>query len=173
MSDADIQKVQKISQKKFSIGKKTLNLLKPDEVKNLSIRYGTLNDEERDIINRHVKISIDMLNMLVFPKKYAKIPLIAGMHHEKLNAKGYPNGIEAKDIPFEARLLAIIDIFEALTAHDRPYKRPKTLKESYDILENMVKEGDIDGDIVNFLKESKLFKKYAQKYLLKHQLVEE
>ena len=173
MSDADIQKVQKISQKKFSIGKKTLNLLKPDEVKNLSIRYGTLNDEERDIINRHVKISIDMLNMLVFPKKYAKIPLIAGMHHEKLNAKGYPNAIEAKDIPFEARLLAIIDIFEALTAHDRPYKRPKTLKESYDILENMVKEGDIDGDIVNFLKESKLFKKYAQKYLLKHQLVEE
>ncbi len=173
MSDADIQRVQKIAQKSFRIEDKEIKLLKPDEVKNLSIRYGTLNEEERDIINRHVNISIDMLNMLVFPKKYAKIPLIAGMHHEKLNGKGYPNATKAKDIPFEARLLAIIDIFEALTAHDRPYKRPKTLKESYEILENMVKEGDIDGKIVNFLKESKLFRKYAQKYLLKYQLAEE
>ncbi len=173
MSDADIQRVQKIAEKSFFIDNEEIKLLKPDEVKNLSIRYGTLNEEERDIINRHVNISIDMLNMLVFPKKYAKIPLIAGMHHEKLNAKGYPNAVKAEDIPFEARLLAIIDIFEALTAHDRPYKRPKTLKESYDILDNMVKEGDIDGEIVNFLKESKLFKKYGQKYLLDYQLVEE
>ncbi|MMZ63126.1 Cyclic di-GMP phosphodiesterase response regulator RpfG [compost metagenome] len=111
-----------------------------------------------------------MLDMLVFPRKFADVPKIAGMHHEKLNGKGYPNRIKGEDIPFEARLLAIIDIFEALTAHDRPYKRPKTLRESYEILDKMVEAQEIDGEIVSFLKESGLFEKYAKAYLLPQQM---
>ncbi len=170
-SDDDIKRLQDIAKIYYDIDGQRVYLLSEDELTNLSIRYGTLNDKERAIINEHAKVSNDMLNRLVFPKKYAKIPIIAGMHHEKLNGKGYPNGVSEDKIPFEARLLAIADIFEALTAHDRPYKRPKTLKESYKILDQMVQNHEIDGDIVNFLKTSGIFEKYAKEYLLKEQLV--
>ena len=170
MSDEDIAHLEKIATKEFLIEGEIVKLLKPDEVKNLAIRYGTLNEEERAKINEHAKISNDMLNMLVFPKKFKDVPKIAGMHHEKLNGEGYPNGVKGDDIPFEARLLAIIDIFEALTAHDRPYKRPKTLTETYEILDNMVKEGALDGEIIDYLKKSGLFEAYAKKYLLPQQI---
>ena len=170
MDSNDLEKMQHIAKKTYTVERGKISLLSDDELKNLSIRYGTLNDEERAKINEHAKLSNEMLAMLVFPQKFKDVPKIAGMHHEKLNGKGYPNQIEGKNIPFEARLLAIIDIFEALTAHDRPYKRPKTLTESYEILDNMVREGEIDGDIVNFLKKSGLFEKYAQTYLLPEQL---
>ena len=170
MSDEDIAYLEKIAAKEFIIEGEVVKLLKPDEVKNLAIRYGTLNEEERAKINEHAKISNDMLNMLVFPKKFKEVPKIAGMHHEKLNGEGYPNGVKGDEIPFEARLLAIIDIFEALTAHDRPYKRPKTLTETYEILDNMVKEGALDGEIIEYLKQSGLFEAYAKKYLLPQQI---
>ncbi len=171
MSEADLERLDRIAAKRYLVDGREIALLKEDEVKNLAIRYGTLNDEERAKINEHAEVSNRMLDMLVFPKKFRDVPRIAGMHHEKLNGKGYPNKVPGKDIPFEARLLAIIDIFEALTAHDRPYKRPKTLKESYEILDNMVREGEIDGEIVDFLKSSGLFEKYAREYLLEEQLV--
>ena len=170
MDDDDIQRIENIAKKEYFVEGRKIHLLTPDEVKNLSIRYGTLNDEERKKINEHAKISNQMLDMLVFPKKFKDVPKIAGMHHEKLNGEGYPNGVKGDDIPFEARLLAIIDIFEALTAHDRPYKRPKTLSETYAILDNMVKEGALDGEIIKYLKESGLFEKYAKAYLLPEQL---
>ena len=171
-SDEEIKRLEQIAQKRFSIEGQEITLLTEDELKNLSIRYGTLNDEERNIINEHAKVSNDMLSRLVFPKKYANVPLIAGMHHEKLNGTGYPNGITADKISFEARLLAIADIFEALTAHDRPYKRPKTLTESYKILDSMVEKGELDAQIVDFLKSSGLLKKYAKENLLEEQLLE-
>jgi HD-GYP domain-containing protein (c-di-GMP phosphodiesterase class II) len=170
MDDDDIQRIENIAKKEYFVEGRKIHLLTPDEVKNLSIRYGTLNEEERAKINEHAKISNQMLDMLVFPKKFKEVPKIAGMHHEKLNGEGYPNGVKGDDIPFEARLLAIIDIFEALTAHDRPYKRPKTLSETYTILDNMVKEGALDGEIIKYLKESGLFEKYAKAYLLPEQL---
>ncbi len=169
-SDDDIKRLQDIAKIYYDIDGQRVYLLSKDELTNLSIRYGTLNDKERAIINEHAKVSNDMLNRLVFPKKYAKIPIIAGMHHEKLNGKGYPNGVKEEKIPFEARLLAIADIFEALTAHDRPYKRPKTLQESYKILDQMVQNHEIDGEIVNFLKKSGIFENYAKKFLLKEQI---
>ncbi len=170
MTDEEIHKVEEIGRRTYTVNGKTIRLLTDDEIKNLSIRYGTLNEEERAKINEHAKISNDMLAMLVFPKKFKDVPKIAGMHHEKLNGKGYPNGVRAEQIPFEARLLAIIDIFEALTSSDRPYKRPKTLTETYAILDRMVDAGEIDGEIVTWLKESGLFAKYAEQYLKKEQL---
>ncbi len=171
MDDNDIARIEAIAQRRYTVEGKEIPLLSPDEVKNLSIRYGTLNEEERAKINEHAKISNQMLDMLVFPKKFKEVPKIAGMHHEKLNGKGYPNGVRGEDIPFEARLLAVIDIFEALTAHDRPYKRPKTLTETYEILDNMVREGDLDGEIIDYLKKSGLFMEYAKSYLLPEQVV--
>jgi len=171
MDDSDIARIEAIAARRYEVDGKEMHLLTPDEVHNLSIRYGTLNEEERTKINEHAKISNQMLDMLVFPKKFREVPKIAGMHHEKLNGKGYPNAIKGEDIPFEARLLAVIDIFEALTAHDRPYKRPKTLTETYNILDNMVREGDLDGEIIAYLKKSGLFMKYAKAYLLPEQVV--
>jgi len=171
MDDSDIARIEAIAARRYNIEGKEVRLLTPDEVKNLCIRYGTLNEEERAKINEHAKISNQMLDMLVFPKKFKEVPKIAGMHHEKLNGKGYPNGVKGDEIPFEARLLAVIDIFEALTAHDRPYKRPKTLSEAYEILDNMVKEGALDGEIIDYLKRSGLFMKYAKEYLLPEQVI--
>ncbi len=172
MNDDDIQRIKSIMKRVYTVDGETINLLTQNESTNLCIRYGTLNATERAIINKHAKVSNQMLDMIKFPKKYENVPLIAGMHHEKLNGTGYPEGVSEQDIPFEARVLAIIDIFEALTAHDRPYKKPKTLKESYTILNQMVDNGELDGEIVNFLIESKLFEKYAKENMLKEQLVE-
>ena len=170
MDDEDIARIRNIAARSYEIEGKSVHLLSEDEAYNLSIRYGTLNEEERAKINEHAVLSNKMLSMLNFPKKFKDVPKIAGMHHEKLNGEGYPNRVRGEDIPFESRLLAIVDIFEALTAYDRPYKRPKTLQESYEILDNMVKAGEIDGEIVDFLKTSGLFETYAEKYLLKEQL---
>jgi HD-GYP domain-containing protein (c-di-GMP phosphodiesterase class II)/ribonuclease BN (tRNA processing enzyme) len=96
-------------------------LINEEEFKNLSIRKGTLTDEERKIIQSHASIGLKMLNNLHFPKKYKRLPDIAGNHHEKLNGTGYPRGLTAKDLSLEERIMTIADIFEALSAADRPY----------------------------------------------------
>lgn len=163
MHDNDILRIEEISNKSFVIENKTINLLTKDEAKHLSIKRGTLTDEERQKINEHAKITYDMLNMITFPKKYSKVTEIAGSHHEKLNGKGYPLGLKGDEISFEAKMLAIIDILEALTASDRPYKRAKTNEETFDILDLMVQKGELDAQIVTFIKEAGIFEKYIQK----------
>ncbi len=163
--DSKIERIHKIATRKLQIGDKETNLLTPDEVKNLSIRKGTLTDEERDIINNHAAVSLKMLNSIKFPKKYSRVPEIAGSHHEKINGKGYPRGLKGDEISFEARILAVADIFEALTASDRPYKPSKKLSESMKILWFMAKDEDIDRRICRFFYESGLYREYAKKHL--------
>jgi HD-GYP domain-containing protein (c-di-GMP phosphodiesterase class II)/ribonuclease BN (tRNA processing enzyme) len=163
MHESDIQRVNEISQKSFYIDNQMVNLLTPDEVKYLSIVKGTLTDDERDKINEHAKITHDMLNMITFPKKYSNVTKIASGHHEKLNGKGYPLGLSGDEISFETRILAIVDILEALTASDRPYKRAKTEKETFEILDAMVDNGELDKYLVTFIKESKIFDRYIKK----------
>ena len=101
--------------------------------------------------------------MITFPKKYSKVTQIASGHHEKINGKGYPIGLKGDEISFETRMLAIVDILEALTASDRPYKRAKTQKETFEILEEMVKKNELDAEIVGFIKQADIFGKYIQK----------
>ncbi len=160
VKDEDLKRIKTISQKNFLINGEPMMMLSENEVENLSIRRGTLTDKEREKINEHALVTYEMLNMITFPSKFKKVKEIASGHHEKLNAKGYPFGLGANDISFETRILAIVDILEALTASDRPYKRAKTPDESFKILQGMVKNGELDGDIVNFIKEKHILERY-------------
>jgi HD-GYP domain-containing protein (c-di-GMP phosphodiesterase class II)/cAMP phosphodiesterase len=169
LQDEDVARVKEIGAKQFHIDGESFMLLSEDEVKNLTIRAGTLTGEEREKINEHAKVSADMLDMITFPKKFSRVKEIACAHHEKLNGTGYPLGLKAEDISFEGRLMAIVDIFEALTSHDRPYKKPKTLSETFAILHDMADKKEIDKEIINFIQETKAYKRYAESYLLKEQ----
>jgi len=163
--DEDIARVKKIAKRTIIINGVKVNLLNTDEVENLCVRSGTLTKRQRDEINSHAEISLSMLQKLPFPDKLANVTQIAAGHHEKINGKGYPLGLKGDEISFEARILAIADIFEALTATDRPYKKAKKLSESMKILWNMAKDNDIDAEICEYFYSSGLYLDYANKYL--------
>ncbi|MFO7607325.1 MAG: HD domain-containing phosphohydrolase [Desulfurivibrionaceae bacterium] len=162
LSDEKIEKLKEISGQSYQTGEGGVPLLNDEEIINLSIRKGTLNDDERTIINDHVRLTQKMLTDLSFPRKLKKVPDIAGMHHEKLNCSGYPNGLCASEIPLAARILAVADIFEALTATDRPYKHGKKLSESIAILGMMVKDNHLDEDVCDLMVRSGIVRQYVQ-----------
>lgn len=165
MNDANVALIQSMLQNPYSIDGISYPLLNENEAYNLSIQRGTLTKEERDIINQHAQISIDILSKLPFPKKYKEIPQISGNHHEKINGKGYPQGLKGDEISFEARILAIADVFEALTASDRPYKKGNPLSSAMKILYFMAKDDELDRQMVKFFYESGLYLKYAHALL--------
>jgi HD-GYP domain-containing protein (c-di-GMP phosphodiesterase class II) len=140
------------------------------EIYNLSVKKGTLNKEEIFKIQEHVMMTIVMLESLPFPEYLKDVPKFAGAHHEKLNGKGYPRKLKGDEIPIPARILAIADIFEALTASDRPYKTPKTLSQTLKIMAYMARENEIDKEIFTKFVKSKVYEKYAQKYLKPFQI---
>ncbi|MBL4748139.1 MAG: GAF domain-containing protein [Magnetovibrio sp.] len=142
------------------------------EIYNLSISRGTLTDEDRYIIQNHVVQTIIMLNQLPFPKHLKNVPEYAGAHHETLIGTGYPKKLSKKDMSIPARIMAIADVFEALTAADRPYKKPKTLSDSIKILSFMVKDQHIDADLFHVLLRSGVYKDYAERFLKPEQLDE-
>jgi hypothetical protein len=154
---------------KIDIPKDLYNL---GEVYNLSIKKGTLTNEERYKINEHMMMSIIMLEQLPFSDNLKRVPEYAGAHHETLIGTGYPKKLKKQDMSIPARIMAIADIFEALTASDRPYKKAKTLSEAISILSFMVKEEHIDKDIFRLFLSSGAYKEYAQKYLKKEQIDE-
>jgi HD-GYP domain-containing protein (c-di-GMP phosphodiesterase class II) len=140
------------------------------EVYNLSITRGTLTPEERFLINDHIIQTIKMLETLPYPNYLSSIPLIAGGHHEKMSGDGYPLSIEAEHLPVSARMLAIADIFEALTAKDRPYKTPKTLSQALTILAKMAKDRHVDAKLLTLFIEKKVYLSYAEKHLNPEQI---
>lgn len=164
-SDKDAQKIEEIKNETYIFGEKKYNILSDDEAYSLSIQKGTITKKEREIINNHATVSVDILNRLPFPEKYKEVPQIAGNHHEKINGKGYPKGLKGDEISFEARILAITDIFEALTASDRPYKEANSLSVSMKILHDMAKDDHLDKGLVKFFYESGLYLEYAKKHL--------
>jgi HD-GYP domain-containing protein (c-di-GMP phosphodiesterase class II) len=139
--------------------------LTEDEIYNLSVRHGTLNDEERNIINNHAAVSYKMLSGLPFPKKMRHIADYAAAHHEKLDGTGYPLGLTADQLFLQSRIIAIADIFEALTAKDRPYKKGKTVAEALKIMEVMVKDQHIDADLFELFIQEKIYEDYASREL--------
>ena len=171
MNDANVECIQSMAKTPWVIDGVSYALLTENEAYNLSVQRGTLTKEERDIINEHAKISVDILNELPFPKKYQQIPQISGNHHEKINGKGYPQGLKEHEISFEARILAIADIFEALTASDRPYKKGNSIAQAMKILYFMAKEDDLDRNLVKFFYKSGLYLEYAQAHLPKEAYV--
>jgi len=141
------------------------NFLSDNEIKNLNISRGTLTDEEREIINHHIVATIKMLEALPWPKHLRNVPEYAGGHHERMDGKGYPRGLTREQMSVQARVMGIADIFEALTARDRPYKSGKTLSESLAILGNFRKGGHIDPDLFDIFVRQKVYLKYAERFL--------
>jgi HD-GYP domain-containing protein (c-di-GMP phosphodiesterase class II) len=142
------------------------------EVHNLSISRGTINAEERFKINEHIMQTIVMLETLPLPKHLRRVPEYAGTHHETLTGEGYPRGLTAAELSVPARIMAIADIFEALTAADRPYKRAKTLSESVKILWRFKMDGHIDPDLFDLFLTSGLYRRYGERFLRPEQLDE-
>lgn len=171
MRDQDIQRVRELASLTWTDAAGHLRpLLTADEVDNLCVRKGTLTAAERHKINEHAQLSNEMLEQLPFPKKLRRVPEIAGGHHEKLNGKGYPRGLNAGQLSLETRIMALADIFEALTACDRPYKPAKPLSEARKIIEFMVKDGELDGDLVHFFFAEGLDLRYGREELKPEQL---
>lgn len=141
------------------------SVLTPAEVSNLCIERGTLNPDERRIINRHIDVTIEMLEALPFPKHLQRVPEYAGGHHEKMDGTGYPRGLTKQQMSIPARIMAIADIFEALTASDRPYKKAKTLSESLRIMGFMAKEQHIDADLFKIFVQQRVYLQFAQQFL--------
>jgi HD-GYP domain-containing protein (c-di-GMP phosphodiesterase class II) len=141
------------------------DLLDADEVRNLTVRFGTLTEEERKIINNHIVVTIRMLESLPWPRHLKNVPEYAGGHHERMDGKGYPRGLTREQMPVQARVMAIADIFEALTARDRPYKKGKTLSESLHILGKFALNGHIDPDLFDIFVRQKVYLKFARKNL--------
>ena len=142
------------------------------EVYNLCIAKGTLSPEERYKINEHVILTIKMLEKIPFPSHMTKIPEYAGTHHETLVGTGYPRKLTEDALSIPARIMAMADVFEALTASDRPYKKAKTLSASVKILSFMVKDRHLDSDIFKLFLKSDLHNVYAKKYLKPEQIDE-
>lgn len=170
--DETIKQIVDIANTPLNCNGKDFYLITEDEKKLLIVQKGTITEEERDIINEHAVISLEILNKLPFPKKYKNIPSIAGEHHEKINGKGYPQGLKGDEISFEARILAIADIFEALTASDRPYKKANSLSIAMKILFYMAQDDELDRGLVKFFYESGLYLEYAKKSLKPEQIDE-
>ncbi|MGH8681092.1 MAG: HD domain-containing phosphohydrolase [Burkholderiales bacterium] len=143
----------------------TANFLTDDELRNLTISRGTLTQEEREIINHHIVSTIKMLEALPWPKHLRNVPEYAGGHHERMDGKGYPRGLSRDQMSVQARVMGIADIFEALTAKDRPYKKGKTLSESLHILGKFKLNGHIDPDLFDVFIRRKVYLKYAEQFL--------
>jgi hypothetical protein len=165
-----MEKLQKITTRKWVMNGLTQNLAGNDEFDNLSIPQGTLTNEEKEIIRNHVTVTYKMLSQLPFPKKFRSVSGYASFHHERLDGEGYPFGLKGTDIPLQARIIALADIFDALTAKDRPYKKEKTLSEALAIMRSMVEANHIDGELFDLFIKERIYLDYAQKELTPQQI---
>jgi HD-GYP domain-containing protein (c-di-GMP phosphodiesterase class II) len=166
MRDEDVDRVRRIGQYRWrDFAGHEAQFLSEDEVKNLTIRSGTLTEEERKVINHHIVATIRMLEALPWPKHLTKVPEYAGGHHERMDGKGYPKGLTRDQMSVQARCMGIADIFEALTAKDRPYKKGKTLSESLEILGRMKLNNHVDPDLFDIFVRRKVYRRYAEMFL--------
>ena len=150
----------------------SVDFLSENEVENLTIRAGTLTQAEREIINYHIVATIKMLESLPWPKHLKHVPEFAGGHHERMDGKGYPKGLVREDMSVQARIMGIADIFEALTARDRPYKPAMKISEALRIMGNFSKNGHIDPDLFDVFVREKIHLRYARQYLEASQIDE-
>ncbi len=166
MRKEDIERVAQISARNW-IGADGLPqaFLSQEEQDNLSIPFGTLTPAERKIINDHIVLTIRMLESLPWPKHLKNVPEYAGGHHERMDGKGYPRGLMRNQMSVQARLMAIADIFEALTSADRPYKKGKSLSESLHILGKFCLNGHIDPDLFEVFIRDKVYLRFAEKFM--------
>tara|TARA_R110001583_G_scaffold2233_3_gene16385 strand:- start:740 stop:2317 length:1578 start_codon:yes stop_codon:yes gene_type:complete len=169
--DSKIERVYKIAKRyQISIDGKTQSVLTNNEVLNLITKRGTLTAKERQIINDHMTVTVEMLESMPFPKHLKNVPEYACGHHEKMDGTGYPKGLKRDQMSIPARIMAIADIFEALTANDRPYKEPKTLSETLKIMGHMKLDDHIDPDLFDVFIQQKVYLTFAENFLDKSQI---
>lgn len=173
MEPKDQQRVREIAQYHWrNEAGEQVPFLNDDEVENLTIRAGTLTNAERAIINHHIVVTIKMLESLPWPRHLKNVPEYAGGHHERVDGQGYPKGLKGEQMSLQARMMGIADIFEALTAKDRPYKDGKTLTESLTILGKFKEGGHIDPNLFDIFIREKVYLTYAQQFLSSSQIDE-
>jgi HD-GYP domain-containing protein (c-di-GMP phosphodiesterase class II) len=167
MSEADQARVRDIAHRYTLLDADGFEtpFLTADEMANLTISRGTLTAEERKVINHHIEVTIQMLEALPWPKHLQNVPEFAGGHHERMDGKGYPRGLTREQMSVQARMMAIADVFEALTAKDRPYKPGKTLTEALTILGKMKVTGHVDPDLFDVFVREKVYLRYAEQFL--------
>jgi response regulator RpfG family c-di-GMP phosphodiesterase len=152
------ERIQDIAAKAFvDVDGTKVPFLTTKEAENLSIGKGSLNLQERLEIESHVTHSFRFLRQIPWTKDLRRIPTIAYAHHEKLNGRGYPNALHGDDIPFQAKMMAICDVYDALTASDRPYKRALPPERALDILGMEVKDANLDPELVRIFAEGKVW----------------
>jgi HD-GYP domain-containing protein (c-di-GMP phosphodiesterase class II) len=155
LPDAELAEIEALAAETYADSSGELRpLLTPEELVSLSVRKGTLTAEERSVMENHVVMTAKILGQVTFPKEFSAVPGWAAAHHELLNGNGYPNHITAEAIPPEVRLLTVLDVFDALTARDRPYKPGMPVEKAFTILHSMVEEGNIDGNILSLFEKS-------------------
>jgi len=172
MSQDRKDRVNKIASYRWKDNGSLKPFFSEDEIYNLCISRGTLTPEERKIINDHIVVTIDMLEQLPYPKHLRNVPEFAGGHHEKLDGTGYPKGLNHSEMSVQAKIMAIADIFEALTARDRPYKKGKTLSQAMRILGFMKNDAHIDTELFEVFVKEKIYLKYAESFLDPEQIDE-
>ena len=167
MSEADQQRIRDIGQKRKwrNVDGVEADFLGAEEIENLTIRAGTLTQKERETINYHIVATIKMLEQLPWPKHLTNVPEYAGGHHERMDGKGYPKGLTREQMSVQARIMGIADIFEALTARDRPYKHGMKLSQAMGILGNFRKNGHIDPDLFDVFVREGVYRRYAEQFL--------
>ena len=170
MDEKMLDRLKSIAGRKCFLGGDLRNFLSDEEVYNLSIPLGTLTDKEKEIVKNHVTVTHKMLCQLPFPKKLKNVSYYASAHHERIDGAGYPFGLKGDKIPLQARIIALADIFDALTAKDRPYKKEKTLSEAIKIMGYMVKDNHIDRDLFELFIKERIHLDYAKKELTSNQL---
>lgn len=159
ISDENIGKIKFLGSQKFIYQKGTETVLKEEELKAMLVQKGNLTPEERKMIQNHVSVTEKMLSKIKFTKDFKDVPFWASAHHELLNGKGYPHQLTADEIPLPVRILTVLDVFEALVSLDRPYKQPKTPEEAANILDYMIKDGEVDAVVVETFLASKAWEK--------------
>ncbi|MEZ4233626.1 MAG: HD domain-containing phosphohydrolase [Polyangiaceae bacterium] len=158
-------RIREIGLRRYSENGEDRQLLSEDEIENLSISRGTLTEGERLVINGHMVQTVRMLEALPFPRNLARVPEYAAGHHEKMDGGGYPRGIFAGDMSIPARIMAIADVFEALTADDRPYKKAKRLSEAMNIMGAMKRFNHLDPELFDHFVQTRVYLDYARKFL--------
>jgi hypothetical protein len=165
LAKAGQDRILRIAQRTLEMGGQRVPLLSAEEVQNLSVSRGTLTEKERLVINAHMVHTVNILNALPFPPQLRRVPEYATGHHEKMDGSGYPRGIYAGDMSVPARIMAVADVYEALTAIDRPYKQPKKLSEVMFIMGKMKEQHHLDPEVFDLFITSGIYRKYAEQNL--------
>jgi HD-GYP domain-containing protein (c-di-GMP phosphodiesterase class II) len=160
LAAGDFQRIEELGRREYlRLDGRRETLLTADEVRALSVTRGSLTAEEFDEIRSHVSHTYRFLSKIPWGRTFSRVALIAGAHHERLNGTGYPNGLRAEEIPLQSKMMTVSDIFDALTASDRPYKRAVPVEKALDILGFEVKDGHVDGELVRIFREARVWEK--------------